>query len=644
MAVRSWLPATLALTLLAGCPDRSARRGDVVGGGGGKVLPPRARPVTQTTLAAVGLDAAAIDDRVSPCDDFQRFACGARDPARPPPGAEVEERNDAALRGLLEAADAPAGAAAFYRACMDEAAVEKDGALAIDFLAREARRVRDRRSAVAMVARLHEHGVWPLFALRAGADRADSTRTILYIEEDGLGMGGPEPYLATGGAAQAARTAYRTRVVGMLRALGGRSTVAARRAADDILRVETALARAWRPQGEIADAAAAYDKVDRAGLERIAPRFGWAEYLRLIGRPELRDVSVDAPRYLTAVDRLLGSERAAAWAAYLEWTLARTMAPALAKRFAGEDATPRWRRCVAATRAARGGEVGRAFAAAHLPDDARAGAAAMLRELSLALTIVLHEAAWLTPETRQRALEKLAGLDRAVGGPVRPAEDGGAVGAVHAANVLSAKRAAVQRALARVGEARDRAQWEVSPVASAAWLDASANRLEVPAGMLQAPLFAAGGLLAVSYGGAGARAARALLRAFDEGGARFDLDGNLARWWTDAEAADFRARGDCVAERAGATGAVERADAIADQGGTLLAFRAYRSARAVVRARTMADRFDEDQLFFLAAAQARCGEPAVRVNATLGALPEFHRAWSCELGGAMRPPATCRVW
>jgi len=691
---RWFLPAVLVLSAVqcgpsprppAPKPDTRHRVDDRTG-----------RPIRSTTLAAVGLDPDALDRKADPCDDFYQFACGGWEARTtiPPDRAsysrfhEMIERNEKALIDILEAARAQrAGASdpvigkigAFYAACMDEAAIEKAGIAPIEPLLAAARRVKDTRSLRAALALLHQNRIWGLFRLDTDADFKEASRVILYLQQDGLGLPDRDYYLDKDLAA--VRDKYQ-HLVEKGFYLMGQPAASARRAGADVLRIETALAKASRPAEELEDPVNVYNKIDRSGLEKLAPQVGWAAYFAAVGRPDLKDISVEAPNFVAAMGKLMVTERPTAWRSYLQWHILRSTAASLSKIFADFDfelnrlvtgvsePRPRNKRCVAATDHALGELLAQPFVARYMTPAARDAADALIGEIANAMAAELKAVPWLQAETRQRALEKLAAMAHLIGYPKKWRTYDFAVGPVHGANALAADRFEVARDLHKVGGPYDRGEWLISPPTVNAYYTDNANQMVFPAGILQPPFFAARRPVAVNLGALGMVVGHELTHGFDAGGAQFDADGNLANWWQPADLAEFKRRGECVVGQYNAyevlpglkvNGKLTLRENIADLGGIKLAFRAYRSMRATATSEIEADGFDEDQMFFLGVGQAWCtvmreqevrrrikidehAPSRFRVNGALSDLPEFHAAFSCEKGRPMHPATTCQVW
>ena len=228
--------------------------------------PSNAPKVEETSLAEVGLDPSAIDRSADPCDDFYQFACGGwlKSTDIPPEYSrygrftEIHERNQARLKNILEKASSTDDAAnpemqklgAYYGACMDEAAVEKNGLSAIEPLLKEARGIKSRADLDAAIRHLHEHGIWPLFHVGAEPDFANATQVIAIVGQDGLGLPDRDYYLSDDPSSPPSATPTRARRA-YVRARR-QPKAAAKRAADDVLSLETKLAKASKTKSSFA--------------------------------------------------------------------------------------------------------------------------------------------------------------------------------------------------------------------------------------------------------------------------------------------------------------------------------------------------------------------------------------------------------
>jgi predicted metalloendopeptidase len=209
----------------------------------------------------------------------------------------------------------------------------------------------------------------------------------------------------------------------------------------------------------------------------------------------------------------------------------------------------------------------------------------------------------------------------------------------------------------------------MSPITVDAFYNRSLNSMNFPAGILQPPFFSASYPAVVNYGQIGATIGHELTHGFDDNGAKTDADGNLRDWWSASAGDEFKARTACVIEQYSGyeplpgikvNGQITVGENIADIGGVKLAFAAYRKARAG-QVPLIADRFSEDQVFFLAHAQGWCDKtrPEVvelnirtdphtprrfRVNGVMADLPAFAAAFSCAPGKPMNPKRRCEVW
>jgi endothelin-converting enzyme/putative endopeptidase len=225
------------------------------------------------------------------------------------------------------------------------------------------------------------------------------------------------------------------------------------------------------------------------------------------------------------------------------------------------------------------------------------------------------------------------------------------------------------RDLNKIGKPVDRSEWQMSPPTVNAYYDPQMNDINFPAGVLQPPLFDPKMDDAPNYGNTGATIGHELTHGFDDEGRQFDAKGNLHDWWTPADAAAFQKRADCVSDEYSQfkvvddikiNGKLTMGEDVADLGGTLLAYIAWKAAN---KGKTLQpiDGLTPDQRFFIGMAQWACGSERpenlrvgaitdphspleYRINGVVSNMPEFQSAFGCKAGQPMVRANSCKVW
>jgi putative endopeptidase len=696
----SKVPATAPI---ADPAEPSARpAGDEPVAAAGKTRP--TKPVTNQSLASIGLDPGALDRTTDPCDDFYQFACGGwiqqtEIPADKPLAMRsfvaIDDRNLEYEHTLLEqvrkkpgndasndASNDPSARqlGAFYGSCMDEAVIEKAGLSALRPALAAIDKVKDPRSLTAAVAALQASGAAILFVLGPVQDAANARNVIANIDQGGLGLPDRDYYLLDDEPSRAARGAYQVYVESILAMLGHR---AVKQEAATIVALETEIAKISKDKVLRRDPRGTYHKIDRGGVAKAMPAFDWDAFWTAVGLKDVKDVTVTSPEFLAGLDKLVANTRPETWRAYLAFHLIHGTAPYLPRwfedsRFKFESALtgqpeipPRWRRCVQHTAGALGDLVGQVYVRDRFGNASKTAAEDLVLAIVAAMTDNLDALTWMDPATKAQAKTKLAAMTYQIGYPRKwktyPIK---LDSRTWTANALATRKAERTRQLAKIGRPVDKDDWQVTAPQVDAYYDPQQNGMVFPAGILQPPFYSVESAIPVNLGGIGVVAGHELTHGFDDQGAQYDASGNLANWWQPDTEQQFRQRTRCVIDQYSGyevnghtrlNGANTVGENIADIGGVKLALAAYRRLRLAAPDTVVADGFTEDQQFFLGFGQAWCAKmrpdfekllatvdvhsPARwRVNGAVSATPEFGTAFHCKAGSKMVPVKQCVVW
>ena len=645
-----------------------------------------------------GLDAANFDASVAACTDFYQHANGGWEKSNPIPAAysswglmnELSERNLAVLHDILEtAAKAKAKPGStqqkigdFYAAAMDEAGIEKAGYTPIqsDLAAIDA--LEDRKDLVALVNRWHADGLSVLFGFGKEADLKNSTMNIAYATQGGLGLPDRDYYTKDDADSKALRDQYVAHVERMLVLIGGDAKQAKTDAAA-ILALETRLAKASLTKLDLRDPSKSYNLVEVAAANKATPNFDWNALLAAIDRKDITAFSLSHPAFFAEMDRALADTPIDTWKAYLRWHLVDTAAPYLSKAFVEADfdfsgrtlrgakeLRPRWKRAVDAVNANLGEALGELFVAKTFPPEAKAEMQTLVQNLLKALKQRLQDLEWMGEATKQEAMAKFATFTPKIGYPDRWRDYSKLeIKKQHYwHNVRAGIAFETRRQFAQIGQPVDKTEWGMLPQTVNAYYNPLANEIVFPAAILQPPYFDLEADAALNYGAIGGVIGHEIMHGFDDQGSQFDARGNLRMWWTDQDRAQFNERtaklvkqfdGFVAIEDLHVNGKLTLGENIADLGGLLVAYDAWRSATENQRLRPI-DGLTPDQRFFHAWAQGWRRQHTeqdlkLRLNTDVHApakfrvlgpfanMDSFAAAFDCKPGDKMVAPAEAKV-
>jgi len=656
---------------------------------------PAAMPYTPS------LDVSAMDKSADPCVDFYQYSCGGWQKNNPIPPDQTSwevygklyQDNLNFLRSILEQASNATQRDAvtqkigdFYGACMDESAVQKRGLSPVQGDLDAIARLNSVKGITPLIARLQfAYGRSILFAQGSTQDPDNAEQQIAELDQGGLGLPDRDYYLKTDARSQETRQRYVEHVQKVFQ-LMGESAGAAKKDADTVMRMETAMAQAQLTRVERRDPYKLKHKMKVADLYAIAPNIEWKAYYQQMQYPAFDIVNVATPDYLKEVNGQLASEPIANWKTYLRFHVVDSSSPYLSSQFVDEnfdfyrkylrgakEQQARWKRCVQYADRDLGEALGQVYVRTAFSPEMKASTLDMVRRIEDAMAERIRALDWMSPETKQQALNKLTSIRNKIGYPDkwRDYSSVDIARADFAGDVLRASEFERRRDINKIGRPVDRGEWDMSPPTVNAYYNPQMNDINFPAGVLQPPLYDAKLDDAPNYGDTGGTIGHELTHGFDDEGSQFDANGNLKNWWTKEDREKFDGRTKCVQDQYAQyvvvddihiNSALTLGEDVADLGGEILAYIAWKDATKDKELTPM-DGLTPDQRFFVGFAQWACANDRpeelrvraatdphspgkYRVNGVVVNMPEFSQAFSCKEGQPMVKPAdkVCKVW
>ncbi len=647
------------------------------------------------------LDVSSMDKSIDPCVDFYHYSCGGWRKKNPIPPDQVSwgvynklyVDNLTFLRGILEQATAAKGQrdavtqeiGDFYAACMDEPAIEKLGLGALKPELTAIAQLKSTHDLAPLVARLQLSLGGVLFGSGSRQDPDNSEQQIAGLSQGGLGLPDRDYYTKDDPKSKETREHYLLHVQKILE-LSGDSPDSARKNAETIMRIETALATASMTRVEGRDPYKRKNKIKLSDLEQLVPDFDWPAYFRALKTPPFEIINVAPPSFFREVNARLKEEPIENWKTYLRFHVVNSYSPYLSSAFVQEgfefnvkymrgakELQPRWRRCVQFTDRDLGEALGQAYVRKVFSSDLKASTVDMVRRIEDAMAQRIGQLDWMSPETREQALAKLHGVRNKIGYPDQWRDYSSIKIARNdfLGNVQRGTEFERHRNFNKIGQPVDHGEWGMTPPTVNASYNGQMNDINFPAGVLQPPLYDAKMDDAPNYGNTGGTIGHELTHGFDDQGAKFDAKGNLRDWWTKDDKQKFEERTKCIADQYAQFVVVDDVhinsrltlgEDVADLGGEILAYIAWQGATKDKGLKPV-DGLTPEQRFFIGFAQWDCSNDRdenlrlramtdphspskYRINGVVVNMPDFARAFACKAGQPMvnPPEKLCKVW
>ena len=647
------------------------------------------------------IDPAKLDSKAGACSDFFGYVNNIAIKNDPIPADQtswgtfnkLRERSLATQHDILDAMalnKATAGTIQqkigdFYASGMDEAAIEKAGFAPIKDDLKRVDGLRNPDDIAELVRDYAAQGDKLLFDFDRGADFKNSTMTIGFASQGGLGLPDRDYYLKTDAESKKLLAAYQAHIANLLVLVGVKKDDANTQA-QAVVDLETKLANASLTRVALRDPNNQYHLVSMAEGDKATPHFSWLKYFAAQGVNGQTGFSLAQPEFFAAMDKLIAEAPIAQWQAYFRFHIVASAAPALSKAFVDErfafvgktlqgqkENKPRWKRVLGATNAEMGMALGELYVAKTFPPEAKQRAQDMVNDLHDALKIRIENLDWMSAETKKQALEKWATFMPKIGYPdewrdwsgLSIKRDG------YVANIRTADKFNQAWEMAKIGKPVDRREWGMTPQTINAYYNPLLNEIVFPAAILQPPFFDAKADDALNYGAIGAVIGHEMTHGFDDEGSQFDAKGNQHDWWTAADKKDFESRTAKLVKQFDdyiaignfhVNGKLTLGENIADLGGINVAFDALHAALKK-RPQAAIDGLTPEQRFFISFGNVWSGQyrdetlkllvntdphspVRFRAIAAPSNMPAFAQSFRCKPGDAMvRGAATqVKIW
>jgi len=591
------------------------------------------RIVTMMTMASIslltmaqvdmgsGLNTADFDKTVRPGDDFYEYACGGWMKNNPLPAAysrygsfdRLQEDNDKRINGILNELQNNTYAKGtieqklsdLYKLAMDSTRRNNEGVAPLMPLIKKLEAAKTNQQLFDIQLEMAPYGEQEFFFCSFGADEKNATQNILNVYQGGLSLGQKEYYLDNDKATADIREAFKKHVVKMFQ-LFGFSKGTATKKMQNIMKVETALAKVSKSRTELRDPEANYNKMTLQEFETQYPHLPLVKVMNAKGveTKYLQEMVVGQPAFLEGANKLVAGIKPAEYRDVMEWGFISSAANYLNDATVAEsfdfngkirsgrkENHPLWKRSTAQVERVMGEALGKIYSEKYFPEAAKQRMLTLVKNLQIALGERIAAQDWMDDSTKVNALLKLNTFYVKVGYPDRwtdlskleidPAKS-------YYENIQEcAKFWNAWRIEHTVGKPVDRDDWYMTPQTVNAYYNPTTNEICFPAGILQYPFFDMNADDAFNYGAIGVVIGHEMTHGFDDQGRRFDKDGNMHDWWKEEDGKNFTERTDRYADFFSkievlpglfANGRLTLGENLADHGGLQVAWTAYKNA------------------------------------------------------------------
>ena len=590
----------------------------------------------ESKLPGVNAFAAAdLDASKNACVEFDDYVNGKWLAAHPIPGDRtswgafemLDERSNAVQRQIAEQSAADTNATGvkkivgdLWATGMDEAKVNAQGIKPLESRLAEIDALADGKAVAQYLRTSAAKGEGVLFGFGPEADFKNSSMTLAYASQGGLGLPDTEYYFNAKHADKL--KAYEAHVAKVLE-LSGVAAADAAKQAKDVVAFESRLAKNSKSRVDLQrDVSLYYNPVSIADADKLTPNFSWTEFFKAQGLETPKMFSLAMPAFHQEVDKMLADVPVDQWKSYLRFHTVDSASPYLSEAFVQEnynfysktmrgqkEMKERWKRVLDTIEGQSGEALGQMYVQVAFPPESKARMETLVQNLRDALKVRLENLAWMSPETKKKAMEKWAAFTPKIGYPDKWRSWDGLDTSrdSYIGNVLAANEFNYKWQMGKIGKPVDKTEWGMSPQTVNAYYNPLANEIVFPAAILQPPFFDAKADDALNYGGIGAVIGHEMIHGYDDQGSRFGPGGNFENWWTESDSKGFSGLTGQLIQQfdeyeavpgKNVSGKLTLGENIADLGGLNVAYAAMHKA-AAGKPDPKIDGLSRDQRFFL---------------------------------------------
>lgn len=658
---------------------------------------------TAMAQGLAGIDKNNLDPTVKPGNDFYRYAAGGWLKSHP---LDAEHTSNGSFVDLSEACqkqiqelileaaqkEKTKGSlgqkiGSLYNLMMDSVRLNREGWTPIKPTLDKIAAIKDRRDYQLVTAQLDRMGEGTMmFGIGVGADMRNASMNLVSIGQGGIGLGTRDYYLNDDPQTVRIRDAYKNYMKNLFKLVGNDDATAEKKM-QAVMAIETRLAKASYSQVQLRDIDANYHKMSYNQLVSDYPGIDWGNVFLLSGFPAFDMVDVGQPEPIHEVEKILADTPLDDLKTYAEIKVIAGASSQLSDEFRAEafklssvmngiqQDRPRWKRAVGLVSSVMGEAIGKLYVEKYFPESSKKRMLELVGNLQEALKQRIQEATWMTPATKEQAIDKLSNFIVKIGYPDKWKDYSG----LQVDESLSlyenlgriAEFLTLEQLQKKVNKPVDKSEWMMTPQTINAYYNPTTNEICFPAAILQPPFFDPNADDAVNYGAIGGVIGHEMSHGFDDQGSQFDKTGNQNNWWTDVDKKNYNERTKVLENYFSTVEAVPGkkingkqtlGENIGDNGGLNIAFRALQNSMKKKPLGTI-DGFTPEQRFFLSWARVWASNMRpeyveylitvdthspneARVNAALPHIDAWYDAFKVKKGNKLFIPKKKRahIW